>query len=639
MIILCGILAITFMFTGHVCKGKRWKQFIDVYEDVEEDRLLNALAYGHVLNIILPFRIGDILRVYLSGRKLKNGYSLAFATVVVDLYLDALTVGFLFSLFRFTGFGSGELIKIANVYAILMLVLVALTIMCFRYSKYLKIIIAKVSSIFNSKIEFGLLYLSWSVISSLKSISKKINKRDLLFRTMGMWGSYLLSYTLFSKLVTLSGMKISFSEVFRILFSKNCATLFIENVLQQTQFPVAYLPFYLAIYMMLPLLAILGYIRIKKIFVKNKILTDEKKYKYLLPQLNENDKLAFLETYFSNNSDKENLDLYLHINQNINIIRDYSAGSNASTILCVDNKRTFYRKYTFGIDAVKLQNQIEWIEDHERILPLPRILSKDIGENYCCYDMEFNAKAIGFFQFMHTVPSERSWNILEDVLETLACKLYASNPRKMKIDETMNYITQKVSANLELIRESKYLNVLYGYDAIIINGRTYRNLKQYEDKLSLVNLLEIFEEDVHTNIHGDLTIENIVCIQEDSPSFYLIDPNTGNMHSSPFLDYSKLLQSLHGGYEFLLSTQKVEVDGNRIDFLDTESAAYQELYRHYHSYLHNRFSENEVRSIYYHEIIHFIRLLPYKIRKNGKRSTIFYAKLVMILDDIDHMFQ
>ena len=62
---------------------------------------------------------------------------------------------------------------------------------------------------------------------------------------------------------------------------------------------------------------------------------------------------------------------------------------------------------------------------------------------------------------------------------------------------------------------------------------------------------------MYSDIHGDLTIENLICRRESEKEkdYYIIDPNTGNVHDSPNLDYSKLLQSLHGGYEFLMNTK------------------------------------------------------------------------------------
>ena len=104
------------------------------------------------------------------------------------------------------------------------------------------------------------------------------------------------------------------------------------------------------------------------------------------------------------------------------------------------------------------------------------------------------------------------------------------------------------------------------------------------------------------------------------------------------MDYAKLLQSLHGGYEFLMAAKNVEVSQNRINFIFTKSEIYTYLSNMLDSYLMEKFSRETVRSIYYHEIIHWLRLIPYKIEKNGKRALLFYAGMLMVMSDVECRF-
>ena len=83
----------------------------------------------------------------------------------------------------------------------------------------------------------------------------------------------------------------------------------------------------------------------------------EESYLNLIPQLDEDERRNFLETYFSNER-REYIESYLKINQNILIIRDYSAGSNATTMLCMNNGKNFFRKYAFGADGDKLYRRL-----------------------------------------------------------------------------------------------------------------------------------------------------------------------------------------------------------------------------------------------------------------------------------------
>lgn len=152
------------------------------------------------------------------------------------------------------------------------------------------------------------------------------------------------------------------------------------------------------------------------------------------------------------------------------------------------------------------------------------------------------------------------------------------------------------------------------------------------------------------DIHGDLTIENIVCLSDHSDinitdyqgkilpqDYYFIDPNTGNVHDSPFLDYGKLLQSLHGNYEFLMMVHDVQIDGNHVSFMMTKSENYGKIYKRFRQYLLEHFSDRDILSIYYHEVVHWLRLMPYKIRKNEKLAVVFYTGLLTVLKDVWEM--
>ena len=92
-IFLCAIL---FIVAGHLLKTIRWKQFADVYEKASVDNLAFALSVGYLINFCIPFRVGDLVRAYLAGKKMKNGFAFSLATVIWDRVLDVLTVGIIF---------------------------------------------------------------------------------------------------------------------------------------------------------------------------------------------------------------------------------------------------------------------------------------------------------------------------------------------------------------------------------------------------------------------------------------------------------------------------------------------------------------------------------------------------------------
>jgi hypothetical protein len=306
----------------------------------------------------------------------------------------------------------------------------------------------------------------------------------------------------------------------------------------------------------------------------------------------------------------------------------------------MDGKRTFFRKYAFGKDGDKLYEQILWLKDNADRLVLPEILNEGKTDAYCFYDMPFNSHAVGMFEYVHTMPAEYGWKMLRRALLSLESSIYKIGERKADRETISRYVNDKVKKNLDKIKKARKIRELLQYDTIVINGVEYKNLPFYEKYLSEEYLIRIFDNDKYAVIHGDLTIENIICTrgEDGKDDFYFIDPNTGNVHDSPNLDYGKLLQSIHGGYEFLMSAKDVYVEGSHIKFLFTGSQAYTELHKRLSEYMQSEFGAERTRSIYFHEIIHWLRLMPYKIEKDSNRALMFYAGMLIVMHDVIEMY-
>ena len=632
MNIIFLIGAIILLFLAHIARIQRWKLFINIYEEPRIKDLMQALSIGHFINLFIPFRIvGDIFRAFYSGKKMKNKYSFSFSTVIVDRILDVIVVGVIFLIF-FLFNDSHEAVKKNLIFYMFLSFLIFLTvIVVYGLKKYVKIFSLKLASLFNQSIELNLLKFMWSLIWNFKDIFLKINKVKMVTTTISMWILYIFSYYSFSLFLIEKGYNFTLIGVFTLMFSND-----VFGLISQSMKPILY---YSYIFLGVPIFLLLIYSK----FIRSKSDSFTKysneKYLNLLPNLNSKERLQFLEKYFMD-KDKTYINNYLKINQNINIIRDFSAGSNATTMLCMKGDKIFYRKYAFE-DREKLYDQIRWIEKiQKKGLPLPKIIEQEKTEEYCYYDMEYDSNAVVLFEYVHSMPYEKGWDITKKALEALDKFVYIENIRRADRETIDRYIDSKVIINLKKILEANVIKKLSGYDEIIINGRTYKNLKYYLKYLSKEYLYEIFRNDIYSELHGDLTIENIVCTRDEDgeDSFYIIDPNTGNIHDSPNLDYGKLLQSIHGGYEFMMKTHEINIEENKINFLFTKSHTYVYFFEKLNEYMNLKFDKETVRSIYFHEIVHWLRLLPYKIRIDKDRVLMFYSGLLMILHDVVEMY-
>ncbi|MBQ9567662.1 MAG: hypothetical protein IJR31_06260, partial [Lachnospiraceae bacterium] len=247
--------------------------------------------------------------------------------------------------------------------------------------------------------------------------------------------------------------------------------------------------------------------------------------------------------------------------------------------------------------------------------------------------------------YIHTNPVDQSFGILKKVCEKLEQGLYVvsgmqetENGVSVEDSATVDrYIEEKVLKNIKLIEENHRLSELLRYEEVVINGRRVKGFPELKRQMSRDRLKEIFAADVITPIHGDVTVENIVTVPVSDrypDGYYLIDPNTVNILDSRFIDIAKILQSLHGGYEFLMRTDRCRVSGNEIQFMSGMSRAYRDLYREYRAYLESRYDEKAMRSIRYHEMVNWLRLMPYKLEKNPQTAAVFLAGLLLTAEDI-----
>lgn len=629
MNIIFLIVAIITLSLAHFIKILRWRLFIEIYEETRNRNLIQALSLGYLINLFFPFRIvGDFFRAIYSGKKMKNSYSLSFSTVIVDRILDIITVGILFYIFYVFSIYNKQIEKSFRFYMLFSVLIISLIILFYFLKRYIKIISLKVASLFNTNIELNILKFMWALIWNFKDIFLKINKFKILIITTLMWLLYTFSYYLFSLFLLSQNYNFRLVDIFFLLFSKDIFGtdfLLIEKKVS----------IFFYIYMITPIIIMLlisKFFMIKTYSKKNHREIED--YFNLFPNQDNKEKLEFLRKYFLD-KDKSYIDNYLKINQKITIIRDFSAGSNATTMLCMKKDEIFYRKYSFE-DTEKLYEQVEWIiENKKKKLPLPEIIRREKTNNYCYYDMLYKPTSIPLFEYIHSTPFEETWEMIENILKKLEEVLYTNKLRKADTESINKYIDLKVRDNITKIYDSRILKKLLRYDEVIINGKSYKNLSYYLKYLSKEYLYNIFKDDIYSDIHGDLTIENIICnLNTMEEKYYIIDPNSENINNSANLDYAKILQSIHGGYEFMMRTYDISVEENQINFLFIKSQAYSYLYKKLNEYMNSKFEKEKIRSIYFHEIVHWLRLMPYKLKKDGKRALIFYSGLLMVLNDV-----
>ena len=350
MNILMFLAALAVITLGHFFRIRRWKSFISVYEDSHDSDLMFCTGIGYLVDNVLPFHVGDIVRAAIIGKKLKNGAAFSLAVIIIDRILDVFVVAFIYgTIFFASGKNLMNFIFFTG-FSALLLFFVWLSV---TFSKRFKKCVLVFSSIFNTKIQLCILEFVWSFICTIRNTVKKIDKTKLVLRTLCMWSCYILSYLMYSNCLK----NTSFVDVFNNLFSIDSYSPFVDCV--RHGFSHYYFIFLLFNFLTCVSIIVVAF------FEKFKKYSSENKGELIIPYTNENSCLDFLKIYFSDIRDKNYIDRFLEINKDVIILRNCSAGSNATTLQCIKSGRMVYRKYAFGSDGEKLFEQVKWLQNNK----------------------------------------------------------------------------------------------------------------------------------------------------------------------------------------------------------------------------------------------------------------------------------
>lgn len=624
------IAAIASLFLGHVLKAARWGLFITPFQNVRKAHLFSALAVGYALNVVLPFRLGELARAGVLTRLSRLPLSHALSTIVLDRMCDLLVAIAMMVVLVHLGWLDAPLLWPLLIGGLTLVVL----LLAANNHWLLKRTCLAVAAPFNERIQRWLLMACWSFFTAVRMLTRRRLAGLFVLYSIGMWAAYLAAFFLVSRSV-LAGEAGGFAH--------RLADHYLISNLHRSALALplgagefAYLAFLLA-----PLALILLYGSIQsRIYralpiVHHAItrtfqgLFSSLEHIRLLPFLDARDQHLYLESFFTSFDNRAVLTL-LEQNLDISVVRNVSGGSNATTMLVLHQDRLLFRKYAIGPEAHRLRTQHAWLQDNAALVPVtPLLAAKDVP-GYFSYDMPHSAEAYDLFTFIHSHDVDASWALLRSLLDTLSSRLHRPTCRARTEGDVSRYLQEKYLANLRLVLQAPRCATLAAPAELRINNQSCHNLGWFVDRFDEAALARLMVGDRTCTVHGDLTVENIIVDPGSQAGYYLIDPNPVNCFESEMIDYAKLRQSLHFGYEFLCRESICRVQGQTVIFRHAISQPYQELCGRLDRFVHDRFGQEGLRSVCLHELVHYARMMSYKIRQSTTSAHLFYAALVIL---------
>jgi hypothetical protein len=228
----------------------------------------------------------------------------------------------------------------------------------------------------------------------------------------------------------------------------------------------------------------------------------------------------------------------------------------------------------------------------------------------------------------HSSPSATSSELLLRILDRLDALHGSGEERRCGPGALNGYFEEKIARNADHI--VRFARAAIAGREYHLNGVDYdlEEWRVFQDREWVRRQLRSHRETV---VHGDLTLENVVVSPGHAHGFYVIDPNPDNIFDSPLIDWAKIMQSLNLGYEALNRTAQTTVHGGGMVLPIARSEAYANLHQLLESEIVSRFSDEALRETYFHELVNYLRLTPYKMRQSRERGLAFFACTSLLL--------
>lgn len=651
-------VAVALQLIGHIIRAYKAQLLLGHVKASSTRFQFRALSIGYLFNTILPFRLGELVRARIIAGAMTISFSLALIFIIFERALDALILGVIgLIILSIIGTPHRALAYYMIFLVILGAVLLALLRMVHQQNKYILKCTYKTTALLNENLKHSFRFKAWTVIYGLQQSLKPRFLAYYLSLSVTSWvfygasifvlASYLLSNTQLLDRVVLAaapyyGVAIPSGPANLGVFSHatNSVTSFLGLTATQT------LSFNLLSWAVLVLpIATIG---IVLLFIKTKETFWDTRPKQasmvsLSNKLHRTEDISyemasFLENYFSRNSLSQIVHR-LELNNNFSLLKYFKGGSDAITILALQDGKQVVKKIIPLEFEDRLRAQHDWLVEHSGAEGIVEVLSEEKTDDYYAIDLAYRPEDTMFFEYIHRRPLNEAQAILDAVWKHLFKQVHHKlGKQQLHARQRNQYINKHIYGCFEKAAAVEPALISAAETStIVLNGKTYDNLFQVLDKIK--NHPQAWK-DIGTYresgaVHGDVIVDNLL-VNEPTDTPLLIDPAPdGNLINGPVFDFGKNLQSFYCGYEFSLRDEEpVYLIGNSINYDDHPSVQYTKLNDYIRDELAPKYlTEQEQRAMLFHAAALHIRRLKHQVYYTPANVLKFYAIGVKTLND------
>lgn len=653
------LLAALLQICGHLVRARKAELLFSPVKDSTTRFQFRALSIGYLFNALLPFRLGELIRARIIAGGLDISFGFSLCLIIIERAFDALILGCIgvIILIFASNVDTAFIVYVIGLLALAALVFITSSVVV-KQNVMLLNLFYRITAVFRDSTKNSLRFKAWSAIYGMQ----RVLYPKLLIRYIGLslisWFFYICSTLvvaqyLFAHFSSGSKLLLSSAPYYGVAIPSGPANLgTFSKAMNIVTAPVHLTATDTLMFNLLAwsvLIVPISAIGLILLFFKTKETLWRKAQQpastnSLINKLRRSEDISqemssFLENYFSGNT-LSRIVHRLELRNNFRLLKYFKGGSDAITILVLEDGKEIVKKIIPLEFEDRLQAQYEWLAKRKNKPGIVKVLSEERAEDYYAINLEYRKENAMLFEYMHHNPIDKSEKLIDEVWGYLFKEVHKDQGKlQLHPKERDAYVKKHIYGCLEKAGQVdvKLLDAAEPKQ-IIINGREYDNLYQVMDKIKkhprawkdIANYKETGA------VHGDVAVDNIL-VSEKNGHALIIDPAPdGNIINGPVFDFSKNMQSLYCGYEFLLRDgDPVDLlDGRIINYRDHSSSQYTQLCDYVRSELAPKhLSESEQRAMLFHAGALHIRRLKHQVHYNPANALKFYAVGVKTLND------
>lgn len=597
-------LAVSLFIGSHVLRVQLIRLLLRDYGRPSPTDTLLGYSAAFFANLSMPIRIGDPLRGLFLARSIGTSRSLMVLVVILERFLDAIVLFFLFQFF-----GTIHLSRFSIVLLILYCVFVVLVVNFFSW-RAIDVVHENVHAFLVAHNKLLTARNYWSSVHLIRNYLSSRRYQDLVFA---------LVIALVSALGTILGMSI----LVPLFSSKYSTSHWLETTLGL--YPViGTLRTWEDMWALL-LLPLIPHVFVSLVLVTNRltgsIQRSNTKQNHSMP------KRGRLHHELAGQDITVRLPPLQRRLLNV-IQRDHESskdsfergGSGAilktSNLGQIDSSIT---KYWSISDHQKFMEQVSFMTAHQHRYQFPSILEWGVKRQYLYAKFELLNEYISGHDFVKSASVAELHEFIKQwfVLVTGLQPDEQVNVDMMRQNEIMNW-QYKIQSCINSL--TRYAPELIDSRGFVFNDGEEQNFFNVHQRVVKSGLL--FMGTTRTSIvHGDPTLSNTMVRRSlDGIHVRLIDPNPAQPSIGLEVDCGKMLQSCLARYESLMSVDPsaIQFDGRTLSFRRPTSGSYQlalHMLQDRINDLHPKMYVMSLAQCY----IHLLRVFPYRISNDRDR--------------------